>query len=183
MREQEPANYPPGPGMSQAADSFDARHATRASKAEAVLQSAMMLRHDPRRRESGPRDDVASSFDCKLQEVGRNRYVAPPPPPPTGDAALRELRWDAQQLRRQMVAAAAKEELEDAARLKSGLQAALAALDAAERQRAEDEERSWQRHRARPPPAAAPPPAAVSGWQLADSIWAPRALCGDSKGL
>ena len=50
LREQEPAKLEPAPGMSEAADSFDARHAARAIKAEAVLQSAMMLRHDPRRR-------------------------------------------------------------------------------------------------------------------------------------
>jgi hypothetical protein len=75
LREREPASLMPAPGMSQAADSFDARHTARASKAEAVLQSAMMQRHDPRRREVGPRDDVAHSFDRTLQEVGRNRYV------------------------------------------------------------------------------------------------------------
>ena len=86
LREQQPASLVPAPGMSQAADSFDARHAARASKAEAVLQSAMMQRHDPRRREVGPRDDAAHSFDRTLQEVGRNRYVPPvasPSPSPS----------------------------------------------------------------------------------------------------
>ena len=33
------------------------------------------------------------------------------------------------------------------------------------------------------PPAAPAPPAAPSGWQLAESIWAPRALRSDSGGL
>ena len=75
LHEQEAAR--PGTGTWEAADSFDARHAARTSKAEAVLQSAMMRRHDPRRRELGPREDVAHSFDRVLQEVGRNRYVPP----------------------------------------------------------------------------------------------------------
>ena len=48
----------------------------------------------------------------------------------------------------------------------------------------EGEEGCWQR---KPvgwqPPAAPAPPAAPSGWQLAESIWAPRALRSDSNGF
>ena len=52
-----------------------------------------------------------------------------------GDLALREIRWQADQLRRQMAAAAAAEEFEEAARLKKALHAARAELAAAEQQR------------------------------------------------
>ena len=48
----------------------------------------------------------------------------------------------------------------------------------------EEGEEGWQRKPVgwQPPPAPAPP-AAPTGWQLAESIWAPRALRSDSGGL
>ena len=52
------------------------------------------------------------------------------------EAALRELKWQAQQLRSQMTAAAAEEDFDQAARLKTRLQAAQAALETAQGQTA-----------------------------------------------
>jgi hypothetical protein len=50
--------------------------------------------------------------------------------------------------------------------------------------REEEEEEGWRRKPVgwQPPPAPAPP-AAPTGWQLAESIWAPRALWSDSGGF
>ena len=66
-------------------------------------------------------------LDGELQELS---VVAP------GEAALRELKWQAQQLRSQMAAAAAEEDFDQAARLKTRLQAAQAALETAQGQTA-----------------------------------------------
>jgi len=107
-------------------------------------------------------------LDGELQELS---VVAP------GEAALRELKWQAQQLRSQMAAAAAEEDFDQAARLKTRLQAAQAALETAQGQTA---------HTA-VPPAAAEAAAEAAAAQAEEAPrargWAAAAALSDREGV
>ena len=106
-------------------------------------------------------------LDGELQELS---VVAP------GEAALRELKWQAQQLRSQMAAAAAEEDFDQAARLKTRLQAAQAALETAQGQTA---------HTAVPAAAEAAAEAEAAQAEEAPRArgWAAAAALSDREGV